>query len=859
MMKKYCYLITILIAAISPAAYAGTLKGKVTDSKGVTLPFAIVYVQNTTKGTSANAEGLYQLNLEPGTYKVVSQYMGFSQSTHTITIKGNETVTQDFSLKDQSLEMKEVVISNEDPAYAIIRKTIDKRSFHLKQVKSFQTGIYLKGVLRNRLLPDVGIMKLVAGKDAKGKKDKKEIADALGLDSTGKAVLYLCEEKADYYSQEPNKERTVIHSVRESGNPNGLGFAQMPPVITFYENNINLIDNINPPGFISPISENALTYYRYKYEGEFKEGKYTIDKIKVIPRRAYEPCFEGTIYIVDGDWAIHSLDMLLTKKSGMSFLDTMHITQLFLPLKEDTWVIKNQVWYPTIKILGFDITGYFVTVYDNQKVNEPIPDTIFQKKVVSVYDKTSNKKDTAYWTEARPVPLEADESKDYGVKDSIRLHDENPHIKDSVRRRNNKLSVGGILLTGFSQTAKGSKLKVDVNPVLPVFDGMVNYNTVEGLNIAPKITWNYKADTGKTLSGKVAARYGVNNEHFNAIAKLAYRSDDREWRGRYWAVGVEGGKYVFQYNPENPIPEFYNTISTLFYRKNYMKIYERWEGALALARNYGNGFRWNGKFEFQRRMPLYNTTGYNWASSNVMPFSDNLPSELSSFKFSDYNALLLKLSASYQPGYTYTLYPDYKMPQSSNWPVFTLAYEKGIPNALNSKVDFDKWRFDIKDNIRLKMLGSLSYVLAAGGFLNAKSVGIPDMMHLYGNQTMMATPYLKSFQLAPYYMYSNTAKIYGEAHLEYNLQGLLTNKIPLLRQARWYLLLGNNTFYAGQNNYYTEAFVGIDNLGWKLLRFLRVDFVESWDAKGVNHAGFRIGINSSILQVSVGNGGGGEW
>jgi len=857
-MKRYFYLVAILIL-VANVAKAGTLKGKVTDNKGVSLPFAIVYIQHTTIGTSANADGMYQMSLEPGTYKVVCQYMGFTQSVHSVTIKGNETVTDNFSLKDQSLEMKEITIKDEDPAYAIIRKAIDKRNFHLKQVKSFQTGIYLKGVLRNRDMPDMGTMKLLAGKDAKGKKDKKEVADALGLDSNGKAVLYLCEEKADYYAQEPNKEKTVIHSVRESGDPNGVGFSQMPPVITFYENNINLLDNLGPRGFISPISDNALLYYRYKYEGEFKEGKYTIDKIKVTPKRAYEPLFEGTIYIVDGDWAIHSLNMLLTKKSGMSFFDTFRIQQVFLPLREDTWVIKHQVWYPTIKILTFDITGSFVTVYDNQKVNEPIPDTIFGKKVVSVYDKTANKLDTGYWTNTRPIPLEEDEHTDYRVKDSIRIVQDDPHYKDSIRRRGNKIGLGGLFLTGTSLNTKEYKNSFSWNPILPFFDGMINYNTVEGIVISPKLWWTHKVDTGKTISGKVAFRYGINNTHFNSIARLAYRADDRAWRGRNWSVGIEGGKYVFQFNPDNPIPEFYNSVSTLFYRKNYMKIYERWEAALSLARNYGNGFRWAGKFEFQHRVPLNNTTSYNWASSEVMPFSDNSPAVPGrTTGWTPYNAVLLKLAASYQPGYTYTLYPDYKMPRSGNWPVFTLQYEKGIPTLLNSKVDFDKWRFSIKDDIRLKMLGSISYVLATGGFLNTNGVGVPDMMHLDGNQTAFATPYLKSFQLAPYYMYSNTESIYGEAHIEYNLQGLLTNKIPLLRQARWYLLVGNNTFYANQGNYYTEVFVGVDNLGWKLFRFLRVDLVKSWDYTGASHIGFRIGLTpNSPIRISVRNDG--EW
>src|SRR5690606_5803291 len=107
-----------------------------------------------------------------------------------------------------------------------------------------------------------------------------------------------------------------------------------------------------------------------------------------------------------------------------------------------------------------------------------------------------------------------------------------------------------------------------------------------------------------------------------------------------------------------------------------------------------------------------------------------------------------------------------------------ISYEKGIPGILNSKTNFDKWQVGIEDNIRLRLLGNLSYNIAAGGFLNTNYVSIPDLKHLAGNQVTLAAPYLHSFQLAPYYQYSNKENLYGELHLEYNMRGLLTNKLP---------------------------------------------------------------------------------
>lgn len=829
-MKKV--LASFLLCLLAHAGIiAGTLKGKITDSKGETLPFATVFVQGTTIGSSANADGLYQLSLQPGTYTVSCQYIGFRQASFPVTILDNEVIVHDFTLQDQQLQMKEhIVKASEDPARYIMRKVIGRRKFHLNQVEAFQADIYLKAVLKTRQTP----AKVLGQKVDDGE---------MGLDTNGKGILYLLEEVATYYAQD-NKKRTVIHSVRESGDPGGVGTSQFPEVISFYQNNVQISNRINPRGFISPLNDFAFNFYDFKLEGDFKEGGYTIYKIRVTPKRLYEPLFTGDIYIVDEDWSLHSLNLMVTKKSNAELVDTMQIAQVYLPLKKDIWVIKQQVLFPTIKIFGFDLTGDFVTVYDNQKVNEAVPDTVFDKKVVSEYDKKANKKDTSYWTDVRPIPLLEDEQKDYIKKDSLRILFESPEYKDSIRRVGNKPNAMSAIVNGYDYTGKGSHFTLHTNALLT---GLVNYNTIEGVNVAPKFFLGYEIDSFSRLYGAVAMRYGFENRHFNSIGKVNYLHGKRGWLGNYWSVGVEAGKYVFQFNPHNPLSGLYNSISTLFYRKNYLKLYERWEGKIMFLKDYGTGFKWGGDIGFQKRMPLYNVSDFSFAKSDIGGFTENIPSEFKSYKWEPHNATLARLWVSYQPGFTYTRYPDFMMAHKSKYPVFTLTYEKGIPDILESKVDFDKWRFDIRDDVGLKLLGSLSYHLATGGFLNTKYVSIPDLNHLNGNQLTLAAPYLESFQLAPYYTYSNHASLYGEGHVEWYLKGFLTNKIPLFRQLRWYAVTGGNAYYVNKDLYYMEAFVGIDNLGYDKLRIFRLDFVQSWNNLHQTFSGIRIGINTSSL------------
>lgn len=847
-MKYFVMFFLGVMAAVH--AMAGTIKGTIKDDKGEPLPFCTVYIQGTAIGTSANGVGEYELQVQPGKYHVVCQFIGYRQSSFEVTVVGDEVVKHDFKLKEEQLQINEVVIraSDEDPAYRIIRNAIKQRKKHLKEVKSFQASIYFKGVMRSRQMP----LKFMG---------QNLNAPDLGLDSAGKGILYLTEEEADYYS-DGNKEKTVIHSVHESGDKNGLGFSQFPSVITFYENNVSVLGRASR-GFISPVSDYALNYYKYKLEGEFTEHGQTIYKIKVRQKRDYEPCFSGTVYIAEKDWNIHSLDLQLVKESGLDIIDTLRIEQLFLPINTETWVVKNQIISFAVKFMLFNITGTGVAVYNNQRVNEPIPDSVFAGHIVSQYDKGANKKDSSYWDQ-RPVPLEKDETRDYVVKDSISIIINSPEYQDSVRRSRNRLKVLGLMVGENTFYGKEYKNTYTFNSLFLGLgrENVINFNTVEGLNVAPKFNWQHRLDTGKILEFDAAVRYGFINTHLNSIGRLFYTANDRSWIGRYWMVGAEGGKYVFQYNPQNPVISMLNSYRTLFFRKSDLKIYERWEASAFVKRDYGNGLRWYVRASWQHRLPLDNTTYYSFLPGGKEYMGSNSPAYLVSkaTAWEEHNAALVHAYISWRPGYKYTILPDKKMPVSSKWPTFTITYDKGLPGIFNSKTDFDKWRFDITDRINLGLPGSISYHVAVGGFLNTRYVSIPDLMHIYGRRgTWYAAPYLRSFQIGPYYDFSNMERFYVEGHVEYHLNGLLSNKIPLLKQARYYLLTGANAFTTGANNYYIEGFIGIDNIGWKLLRVLRVDFVESWDSYMGRNTGVRLGLNLRAINNGLMNPTESEW
>jgi hypothetical protein len=824
-MKKT--LLLLLFFHLTILSFAGKISGIITDDKGNPLPYASLSIKGTSKGTSANSSGKYSITLSPGQYILVAQYVGYGKVEKTVTVAASDQAI-DFSLSIQQLTLQEVVVKKgEDPAYEIIRSAIKKRNYYNNQVDSFSVNVYIKGLMRSGSMP----------KKIFGKKIERDPND--GLDSLGKGILFLSESLTQVDYTKPDNIKFRVISSRESGGGIGLSF---PFFINFYQNNVSVFDNnLNPRGFISPIADGALNYYRFKYEGSFMEDGVMINTIKVTPRRKNEPLFSGTIQITENDWRIYSTDLLTTKENQLELLDTLRVTQLHSAISPGVWKTKNQLLYASVKQFGFYITGNFVNVYSGYNINPGFDKKHFDRTIMK-YDTAFNKKDTNYWNAVRPVALENDEKNNFVFKDSLsKLMRDSLRSKayiDSLRKNQKPITLKGILWTGQSHSWYGKKstLTWRLKPLIT----QVEYNTAEGFAASIEQSYTYnKAKTKYNYQLDWNTRYGLSNTHLNSYADLTIKPKKLGYRNRY--LKLSGGKRLSQFNQDNPIDPLTNAAYTLIGKKNYMKLYENWFGRIEYNNKLESGFRFNVHATYEDRLPLKNSTDYSFFNKDdtLLP---NHPYELASMLFEKHQALVVGITLTWQPGQRYIEFPWGKMPLGSDKPTFELEYNKGIKVLFDSDVDFDKWKLSMFDNMNFKMGGEFKYRLGAGGFLNHNAVAIPDLQHFNGNQTFYNIKYLNSFQLAPYYRYSNAEEFYVFGHAEHHFNGLLTNKIPLFNKLKWNLVTGANTFYVNKSNYYVEVFAGLENI----FKLFRIDFVNAYQPGLGNKFGARIGFGGLI-------------
>lgn len=80
----------LLFTLLSFYCFSGSaqiVSGTITDSKNEVLPFSSIVVKGTTQGVSANSKGVYSIQLSPGNYTLVCQYIGYKAIEKTISVE----------------------------------------------------------------------------------------------------------------------------------------------------------------------------------------------------------------------------------------------------------------------------------------------------------------------------------------------------------------------------------------------------------------------------------------------------------------------------------------------------------------------------------------------------------------------------------------------------------------------------------------------------------------------------------------------------------------------------------------------------------------------------------------------------
>ena len=153
----------LAMGSVATAGTTGKVMGTVMDEKGQPLPGASVVLEGTQRGATTDADGFYVVvSVDPDVYKATASMVGYHPITQDeVAVRADFTTTLNFRLREQELELEEMVVTAERPPvepdktesrYHVTAQEIQQTPI-LKNVTEFITleaGIASDGTMASR-------------------------------------------------------------------------------------------------------------------------------------------------------------------------------------------------------------------------------------------------------------------------------------------------------------------------------------------------------------------------------------------------------------------------------------------------------------------------------------------------------------------------------------------------------------------------------------------------------------------------------------------------------------------------------------------------------------------------------------
>ncbi len=410
--------IVFLFAAQFIYSQTELLKGKVNDSEtNDPLPYAAILISGTNRGTVTNINGEFTFKLDRGDYDLIASYVGYKSDTLKISIPHIKQI--DIKLNKQPILFPEIVITGEDPAYAIIREAIKRKRINKKGLENFEYNAYSKNILKSS-----GEIALVEETIIKG---------------YNKFNLWAKEFILKRHRTE-NQKKT-------SFSINAMSDLTDKYMLDFSADTLNLLMN----KIYLPIADNAFDYYDYQLINRIKTNAAPIYVIKVIALSNIQPLVEGTIYIDGGNYSITKVDLKASKGVRFPYMKNSSFKfKQTLSRYEGYWLpdyveLDASFEFSMGGLIGLEPLSFqTINSISEYKINQPIPDSIIYAVrsgfggFTSDTSRTSkNKKppieiNAEEMKELRPIPLTNNENKAFAELDSTMTLDKTIKISGAL-------------------------------------------------------------------------------------------------------------------------------------------------------------------------------------------------------------------------------------------------------------------------------------------------------------------------------------------------------------------------------------------------------------------------------------------
>ena len=778
-------------------AQTTNITGKVTDAlTNEPVPFATVILKGSTIGANTDFNGSFQIITATPSDSILCTMLGYKPVM--LRVRKGQVQTINFALHANKFELGEVVVkAGENPANIILRNIIKHKDENdASRLETYQYEVY------NKLEFDLTNI----SDKMKNRKLLKPFAfiwdnmDSTESNSKPFLPFFISETMSDiYYRSSPKTKKEIIAGSKVSGLENSTVtqfLGDMYQRINVYDNFINMFGK----GFISPISDFGLLYYKYYLLDSATIDNQWCYKLKFKPRSLHELTFTGDFWVHDTTFAIKKINMRIAGDANINWIEDLAIVQEYYRANNTQWMLSKDMLVIDFaaKQDGMGFIGRKTTSYKKFKFNEPIDDKFFKGSENIIVNEDAVNQSNEYWNGSRHDSLAERERKIYHLVDTIKTL---PAFKTYI-------DLITLFFTGYKEIGY-----FEFGPYYSVY----SFNQIEGnrFRIGGQTSDIFSLRT--TINAYVA--YGTRDNHWKYSGGIKYllTKKPRQFIGGSYKMDVQ------QLGQSDNAFTDDNILSSLFRRSAANK--------LSKVENQKAYYEMEWIPGFSNRITVSHT--------ELSPASQVL--DYSFFKDKDHHDTLNTINSTEISLYTRFLYREKyvygkkrRVSIGSAYPTFQINYTLGIKGVLHSDLYYHKLTLKIDDTYKLNPFGYTYYVIQAGKTWG--NIPYPLLEAHPGNESYFYD--YAAFNLMNYFEFVSDK--YLSVYATHHFDGFFLNKIPLMRRLKWReivqfkavvgglssandsILVNPNAFEILKlNKPYAEAGVGVENI----FKIFRVDFI----------------------------------
>lgn len=854
MKKNFIYIFAILLTLIAPLRVAGQeenrirLYGKVTDAETKeALPYILIRISGTTKGCNSDNNGKYSFYVNEMKDTLVASCIGYDDKR--IVLSKKTRMPLNISLKPIDYQFATVTIKpkkekyrkKDNPAVILIREIIARRDDNSPKNKEYYSRD------RHEKL-NVAINNFNTENEHHFGKQFAFLEEYMDTSLiSGEPILHISAREliaTDYYSKDPERERQHVKGRKRNGIDDMFSTGEIEALyeetfkdVDIFQDNISLFGN----RFVSPVSKLGPTFYKYYIMDTVDiQGEKCIN-LAFTPFNVESFGFNGNIYVTaDSTFFIKSIQMNVPHDINMNFVEYMNIKQEFSRLPDGTRILDKESLVAELKLLSA-LYGFYAhreVAYDNHSFeSNEIGQRILSSPAKVVEDDNSMKKSEEFWSANRINEVTEKEQSVARMMQELRNNPLYYWLEKGV----------SFLFTGWVPIREHEP---------PIFYGPVNtsvsHNELEGWRLRTGAMTS--AHLNPHLFGRFFVAYGLGDHRWKYMGEVEYSFKKKKEHPNEFPIHSLRAHYesdIFQYG-QNYLYTNKDNIFLSLKREKDNKIGYMRNAEFTYTREFYNNFSFY--------VTLRNRTDI---ASHLIPFerTSTVDGVTTKTYVDNIKRSEVEIGLRYAPNEKFTQSKWNRHSILPEHPVFTLTHKVGAKGILGSDINYQHTEASFRKRFWFSAFGYTDCVLKAGKVWNK----VPFPLLIIPNANLSYTLQSESYALMNAMEFFNDE--YASWDLTYYMNGLIFNRLPLIRKLNWREVVtfkgmyGNlsdknrpdplntgtlfNFPYSNEQQHYMtstpymEVAFGIENI----FRVLRIDYVRRLtytDIPGIDKWGIRI-------------------